>query len=142
MSFEQAIRAFSLWLRAERGLSPHTRRAYVSDVGQLAAFLGDRVPPSRVTQALLRAHLASLHRSLNPASLARKLQALRAFFRFLVREGVVPLDPTAALPSPKTPPLRARGSGRTSGGLAACARDSRGGGCDGATPDAPGAAPV
>ena len=104
MSFEQAMRAFSLWLRAERGLSPHTRRAYVSDVGQLAAFVGNRVPPSRVTQALLRAHLASLHGRLHPASLARKLQALRSFFRFLVREGAVALDPTAALPSPKTPP--------------------------------------
>jgi integrase/recombinase XerC len=104
MTFEQAIRAFSLWLRAERGLSPHTRRAYVSDVGQLAAFAGEKLPPSRVTPALLRAHLAALHRSLHPASLARKLHALRSFFRFLVREGALAQDPTAALPSPKTPP--------------------------------------
>jgi len=104
MNFEQAIRAFSLWLRAERGLSSHTRRAYVSDVGQLAAFAGKGVPPARVTPTLIRAHLAMLHRSLHPASLARKLHALRSFFRFLVREGVVALDPTAALPSPKTPP--------------------------------------
>jgi integrase/recombinase XerC len=104
MNFEQAIRTFSLWLRAERGVSSHTRRAYVSDVGQLAAFVGKGVPPARVTPTLLRAHLATLHRSLHPASLARKLHALRSFFRFLVREGVVALDPTAALPSPKTPP--------------------------------------
>jgi len=104
MNFEQATRAFSLWLRAERGLSAHTRRAYVSDVGQLAAFVGEGVPPAKVTPALLRAYLAARHRTLHSASLARKLHAIRSFFRFLVREGVVALDPSAALPGPKTPP--------------------------------------
>jgi len=103
MNFEQAIRAFSLWLRAERALSPHTQRAYVSDVAQFAAFVGEEVPLAQVTPALLRAHLAALHRTLSPASLARKLQALRSFFRFLVREGAVTRDPTAQLPGPKTP---------------------------------------
>ncbi len=104
MSFEQALRAFTLWLRAERGLSPHTQRAYVSDVAQLAAFVGPGVAPARVTPALVRAHLADLHRTRHAASLARKLHALRSFFRFLVREGVATLDPTAALPGPKLPP--------------------------------------
>ena len=104
MTFDQALRAFALWLRAERGLSPHTRRAYVSDVTQLAAFVGQGVVPARVTPALVRAHLADLHRTRHAASLARKLHALRAFFRFLVREGVAALDPTAALPGPKLPP--------------------------------------
>jgi len=103
MNFEPAIRAFSLWLRAERAFSPHTRRAYVSDVAQFAGFVGEEVPLPQVTPALLRAHLAALHRTLSPASLARKLQALRSFFRFLVREGAVTRDPTAQLPGPKTP---------------------------------------
>jgi integrase/recombinase XerC len=38
-----------------------------------------------------------------PASLARKLAAIRAFFRFLVREGVREADPTTGMPAPRTP---------------------------------------
>lgn len=101
--FEAEIRAFSLHLRAERNLSPHTRRAYLSDVRQLAAWLAEGAQPDRVGPDEVRAFLASLHRRRHPTTLARKLAALRSFFRFLVREGRCSLDPTAGMAAPRAP---------------------------------------
>jgi integrase/recombinase XerC len=103
MSFDEAIRAFELHLRSERNLSPHTRRAYVSDVGQLAQRLGPETRPDRVTAVEIRAFLASLHGRRHPATLGRKLASLRSFFRYLIREGRCALDPTAGLPAPRRP---------------------------------------
>ena len=103
MSFSREIRSFGLHLRAERNLSPHTRRAYLSDVGQLEDWLGQGAEPARVGSDEVRGFLASLHGRRQPATLARKLASIRAFFRFLVREGRCSLDPTAGLPAPRTP---------------------------------------
>jgi integrase/recombinase XerC len=103
MSFTESVRAFDLHLRGERNVSPHNRRAYVSDVGQLADFVGQEVEPAAVTATHVRAFLAELHSRRHPATLGRKLSALRSFFRFLVREGACALDPTAGIPSPRTP---------------------------------------
>ena len=64
---------------------------------------GDLAPtfPFEVTAEVL-AHLAAEKaRGLAPASLARRLAALRGFFRFLAQEGRIPVDPTSELPGPK-----------------------------------------
>ena len=102
-TFAVAARAFDRHLVAERNGSEHTRRAYASDLAQLASFLGADATPDRVTPDAVRAFLASLHGTRHPASVARKLAALRSFFRFLVREEAIPSDPTAALRGPKQP---------------------------------------
>lgn len=101
-SWETCLADFAVHLRAERGLSTHTRRAYASDVRQLAAALAG-TPPDRVQAEDVRGYLASLHGRRHPSTLGRKLAALRTFFRFLVREGRVRLDPTVGIPSPRTP---------------------------------------
>ena len=103
MTFAEAIRSFELHLRAERNLSPHSRRGYLADVRQLAEFVGGRVEPSGVTSTQVRGFLADLHARRHPATLGRKLAAIRSFFRWLLREGVCDLDPTAGIPSPRTP---------------------------------------
>jgi integrase/recombinase XerC len=98
-----ALRAFELFLRAERNLSPHTRRAYLSDLRQFAAQQGEGFAPDRTTGAEVRAFLAGLHGRRGPATLGRKLAALRAFFGFLIREGACALDPTAGMSAPRLP---------------------------------------
>jgi integrase/recombinase XerC len=108
MTFEQAIEVFERHLRAERNLSTHTLRAYVSDVRQFAAFAAaetrsGRSSPTRVRPELVRRYLAELHARRHPATLGRKLAALRTLFRFLIREGVCAVDPTATLSAPKAP---------------------------------------
>jgi integrase/recombinase XerC len=104
MSFGAAIRAFGLHLRAERNLSPHTLRAYLADVRELAALLGPGADPAAVGPSEIRAFLARLHRTHEPATRGRKLAALRAFFAFLVRDGRCRLDPTAGIPGPRSAP--------------------------------------
>jgi integrase/recombinase XerC len=101
MNWTRAIEGFGRHLGVERGLSPHTRRAYESDVRQLTVYTGTEIAPSRVGADHVRAWLASLHRRRSPATLGRKLASIRCFFRWLVREGVIQDDPTAGLPMPK-----------------------------------------
>jgi integrase/recombinase XerC len=102
-SWEDSLRAFSLHLRVERNLSEHTRRAYLSDVRQLAAFAGQTARPDGVDAGGVRAFLADLHGRRHPSTLGRKLSALRTFYRLLVREGACALDPTAGIPAPRAP---------------------------------------
>jgi integrase/recombinase XerC len=97
-----AIERFDLHLRAERGLSLHTARAYLSDLRQFAAVVGAK-QPSALRSDDVRRFLAERHARDAAASLGRKLAALRAFFRFLLREGVLAADPSAGIPAPRTP---------------------------------------
>jgi integrase/recombinase XerC len=103
VTFSDALARFDRHLAAERNASPHTRRAYVSDVTQLAAF-GPHARPERVSADDVRDFLADLHRQRSPASIGRKLASLRAFFRWLVREGAIVRDPTLGLAPPKQRP--------------------------------------
>ena len=102
--FDDALRGFGLHLRAERNLSPHTRRAYLADVRALTAALGPGADPARVGSGDVRGFLAALHGRREPATRARKLAALRTFFGWLVREGRCRLDPTAGIPGPRQAP--------------------------------------
>ena len=95
MNWTDAIDGFGRHLEIERGLSPHTRRAYASDVRQLTVHTGADVAPADVDADAVRAWLASLHRRRSPATRGRKLASVRCFFRWLVREGVRSDDPTA-----------------------------------------------
>jgi integrase/recombinase XerC len=101
-SLAQALERFDLHLRAERSLSPHTARAYASDLRQFAAQCGAKAP-AKLRPDDVRRFLAERHARDTAASLGRRLAALRAFFRFLVREGVLAADPSAGIPAPRTP---------------------------------------
>jgi integrase/recombinase XerC len=96
------VAAFALYLRAERNLSPHTRRAYTGDARRLLAFVGD-ADPARISADELRAYLGSLRKRGSPATLARRLAGVRAFYRFLTREGRSELDPSEGVPLPRLP---------------------------------------
>jgi integrase/recombinase XerC len=102
-AFAREIEAFERHLAAERNFSRHTRRAYASDLRQLAAFLGPAADPARVEAADVRAFLADCHRRLASATVGRKLAALRSFFGHLVRSGVRSADPSLGLPAPRAP---------------------------------------
>ena len=103
MNWDDAIRDFDRHLRIERGLSPHTCRAYLGDIGGLAAFAGPGLGPDRVGPDAVREWLAGLHGDRSPATLGRRLAGVRAFFRFLQREEKIALDPTTGIPAPKLP---------------------------------------
>lgn len=102
-AFERAIESFDRHLAAERGFSPHTRRAYASDLRQLARFLGAAADPDGVSPDDVRAFLADCHRRLTPATVGRKLATLRSFFGHRVRSGHRGADPSLGLPGPRQP---------------------------------------
>ncbi len=90
-------------LVAERGVSPHTRLAYQTDLAGLAAFLATRSRTlADAVEADLTAFFAHLaQQQMAPRTAARKRAALRQFYRFLFAEGVRLDDPTAGLDAPR-----------------------------------------
>lgn len=107
---DEPIRAFIAFLRAEQRASPETLRNYASDLRQLHMFLlSRRLAPSPVDPALLstdavRAYLQWLdQKRARPSSLARKLAAIRSFYRYLTRRRLVERNPVAGMRTPKQP---------------------------------------
>ncbi|HSH21750.1 MAG TPA: tyrosine recombinase, partial [Candidatus Caenarcaniphilales bacterium] len=98
-----AIDAYLDYLRAERGLSDATVRAYATDLRGFAAS-GPRVVKWRDSVTPAREYLASLVRPprvLRPSSHRRKAAALRAFYRFLFGDGIIERDIASLLDLPR-----------------------------------------
>lgn len=99
-----ALVGFEAHLRDERGRSPHTVRAYVSDVSGLIddAQARGAVTPADLDLVLLRAWLASLHAAGQArATIARRAASARAFTAWCRRRGLIETDPGARLASPQ-----------------------------------------
>jgi len=93
---------------ARVGASPHTLAAYGGDLAQLLEFLsppGLAPPePAAIDLLLLREWLVWLYgQELTPVSIRRKLAAVRGFFKFLRREGLVATNFARLLRTPKAP---------------------------------------
>jgi integrase/recombinase XerD len=90
-------------LMAERGATANTIQAYTRDISDFLAFLASKGANAQGADAdHVRAYLAGLSRKgLAPTSRARKLSAIRQFFRFLLAEGLRADDPSSAIDSPK-----------------------------------------
>ncbi len=106
-SVDHNIEAFLEMLAAERGAAPNTLAAYAADLRVFAAFASRRgAAAATADAAILQAYMANLHSTGRSArTAARRLSALRQFYRFLLRERVRADDPTALLDSPKLPKL-------------------------------------
>ena len=100
---KEAIEQFCRYLETERNVSAHTVAAYKSDLGQFAAYLAAQggAAPGDVDHLTLRRYLAQLHKALTKSSIGRKLSALRALFRYLLREGRVEKNPAELVGTPK-----------------------------------------
>jgi integrase/recombinase XerC len=108
-SLKGQLKGFLEFLALNRAVSPHTVRAYDSDLSQflahVAAGSGRKradLGPDDVTLASLRGFLAELHaRGIARASVARKISAVRTFARYLRREGLIEGDPTTLVTAPR-----------------------------------------
>jgi len=104
---EKLIEQFLEHLRYERNVSAHTLRNYESDLEQFTHFLAPdqktKLPDvSEIDHLTIREWMASLHSDQKKkSSIARKLAALRTFFQFLVREGMLELNPAKLVSTPK-----------------------------------------
>ena len=105
----EQLKRFLQFLRLNRNASPHTVRAYESDLSQFLTFLARHLGRRRIDLSAadyehlhIRAFLGDLHKRGNSrASAARKLAAVRTFGRYLRREGAVDGDPAALVGTPK-----------------------------------------
>jgi len=97
--------AFLVHLSAERGLSPHTVRAYASDLARYIEWAErSSVDALEPTHRDLRRYLAYLDRAgYARRTVARRLASVRTFMGYLVDEGVVSSDPSRVVSAPKLP---------------------------------------
>ncbi|MGH2681869.1 MAG: tyrosine recombinase XerC [Actinomycetota bacterium] len=103
----ELIERFVQHLSLERRLSLHTSAAYRSDLVGLAIFLARGGSSFEdAGYPLLRRWLAHLgSREYSRASIARKTAAVRSFYRYQARRGVVAANPASQLSAPKVPSL-------------------------------------
>ena len=102
------LQQFKQHIAVERNLSPQTVDAYLRDLSQFRDFLQTSAASDvltggldKVDVLLLRQYLAQLHKNFSRTSISRKISALKMFFRFLVREGVMKTSPVDGLTTPR-----------------------------------------
>jgi integrase/recombinase XerD len=108
---DERIRAFLTHAESERRLSPHTVAAYRNDLSQFDAFLqlqlqaearSGAISVVSVDRELLAAYFLHLReRGYSPATVARKVAAVKSFFHYLRRTGQIAADPTEGIGSPE-----------------------------------------
>ncbi|MBZ5562675.1 MAG: tyrosine recombinase XerC [Acidobacteriia bacterium] len=104
---DELIERYLSYLQYERNASPHTIRNYRSDLRQFQDYLADgqegtKVNVKDIDALSVRGFLSFLfEKEKKKTSIARKLAAVRAFFKFLARERVLAESPAAAVSTPK-----------------------------------------
>lgn len=103
---DDLVEEFLGYMALERGASGHTLAAYRRDLSAYTAFLAEHgvSRADGVSRDDLTDWLASLRAAgLAPATVSRRVAAVRSFHKFLVREGMAERQPTADLPLPAKP---------------------------------------
>ena len=105
------IESFIETLSAEKGFSLNTCRAYRNDLEQFLAYLrdseigllrrGEKVDVCNVDDIVIRSYVGFLYNKNQKSTIARKLSAIRSFFRFLVKRGAIRTNPADTVLTPK-----------------------------------------
>lgn len=105
MAFDGSLDAYRTFLKANKGLSANTLKAYLADVaGCLGTLAARGVEDLReITIDDLRGWMASESRTHARSSMARKTVAVRSFFSWAYDHEMIPTDPAAMLMTPKIP---------------------------------------
>lgn len=113
-SLKNLIRAFLESLSYEKGYSENTCRAYLHDLEEFVTFLNEQrisegknkknveiFRADQVDRLLIRGYLGFLHKKNKKSTIARKLSAVRSFFKYLVKHGVISDNPLDLILTPK-----------------------------------------
>lgn len=92
---------FITWLADEKGYSPHTIVNYERDLQEFAAVAGREIDVKDIDAHVIRNYVYSLNIKNKSSSVARKLSALRSFFKFLEQEGLIVHNPMGSITMPK-----------------------------------------
>lgn len=102
-SFNAYVDQFGHWLTVEKAYSANTVESYLRDLREFSEFVAQKGvdTPGQLGPQSIRAFVYSLHGKNKSSSVARKLSALRTFFRYLLREKVLFHDPAIGISMPK-----------------------------------------
>lgn len=94
---------FIKYFEAEKGVSPHTIRAYQTDLLSFKEWLkGKGVDEEEINHTLMRSYLSYMqHEEYLRSTVVRRVSALRSYFKFLCRENFIKTNPVAELRIPK-----------------------------------------
>lgn len=112
-SLKNQITSFINSLRSEKGYAENTCRAYSHNLNEFIMFVGknyfsdenqkgdDLLKADQINSLMIRGYLGFLHKKNKKVTIARKLSAVRSFFRFLVKHGVILDNPLDLILTPK-----------------------------------------
>ena len=97
------VRSYQTYLLLEKSLSGNSVEAYMNDLNKLLNYLNDiKKHPQETKLEDLQSMVVSLHgMGINPRSQARIVSGVKSFYRFLLLEDLIKIDPTELLESPK-----------------------------------------
>ena len=99
------IEKFLQYIKYEKAYSSHTFISYQTDMEQFAAFVeqqkGGFNPPEITANDIRSWILSIMDNGVGARSVNRKLTTLRTFFNYMMRQGVLSVDPTAKVKPPK-----------------------------------------
>src|SRR5512134_2987056 len=99
------IKKFLRYLEVQRDASPHTLRAYRTDLDDFSAFV-KKDDPAEIEMIDVRAFVArQIKDGGSKTTAGRRLASVRAFFKFLYREGYIKANPAKLVTTPKAPKL-------------------------------------
>src|SRR2546426_11473189 len=104
---DEALAEFLRSLALEKNASEHTVKSYREDLTQAIEFLrtkyeGQRLTPAQITSRHLRAFTVWLHeQEYAKTTIARRIAAVRTWFKFLCRQGLVTANPADGLRTPR-----------------------------------------
>ena len=103
---KEHLEGFFRYLEHERNFSPHTVKSYGEDLHRFLRYLEESrqggIPLKEIDHIIIRGFLGELHKEgKKKSTIGRKLAAIRTFFRFLHREGVIESNPAKLLSTPK-----------------------------------------
>lgn len=100
-TLQDLLPQFSRWLSVEKGYSLKTVESYGRDLAEFASFVEVGHDVRQIESRVVRSFVYALNGKNKGSSVARKLSALRTFFRHLLREGIITHDPVAPIATPK-----------------------------------------
>ena len=98
---KQYLKLFLSYLEVERNFSKHTIRAYSSDITAFLLWLGDK-SVEEIKYSQVKEYLLFIYKfNYSKTTLARKISAIRTFYKYLYREKITDTNPVAGINSPK-----------------------------------------
>lgn len=102
MNLSCCIQTYIDYLTSISNFSSHSIRAYKGDLNNFCSFVKKKEFSGTIDKKFIRSYIAHLSDNYDPRSIARRLSAMRSFFKFAVAQGWIQDNPMGTLASPKT----------------------------------------